>query len=358
MEDVRSLSRVPDHAASGRELVIGVAGAILARDLGWTLVHEHLLIDLRRAGYATSSASDVASAATRVTREALAKVHGKPFDVLDNLVLDDVDLVAEELRAFHIAGGRTIVELTSRDIGRSPIGLRDIARLTGVQVIMGSAHYRAPAHPKHLSKLSVHDITATILGDLFEGQDGVRAGVIGEIGTMDPIHPDEVRVLQAAAVAQRDTGRAMFVHVNPWTKVGHQLLDICEQAGANLSRVVLCHLDGTLPDVGYHRSLADRGAWVSYDLFGDDRDDYDGRRFPPDSVRVEAVLQAFSAGWASRLLLAHDISLKTRLWKYGGCGYDYISTRIVPRLRASGLSARDIDSLFIDNPRSLLTHAA
>ena len=49
----------------------------------------------------------------------------------------------------------------------------------------------------------------------------VRAGVIGEIGTSDPIDPREARVLRAACAAQRETGTTLYVHLDPWGRAGH-----------------------------------------------------------------------------------------------------------------------------------------
>jgi phosphotriesterase-related protein len=221
---------------------------------------------------------------------------------------------------------------------------------------MGTGHYRSFAHPVELATTSTSALVDEMIRDLTIGVDGVRAGVIGEIGTFDPIHPDEARVLEAASIVQRETGRALFVHVHPWTRSAHDILDRCEAAGADLTRVVLCHLDAALPDTAYHRSLADRGAWVAFDLFGDDRDDYEGRRFPTDAARVAGVVTAIEEGWADRLLLSHDIALKTRLWRYGGCGFDHLVTRVLPRLRTAGLEQADIDELFVRNPAVALSH--
>jgi phosphotriesterase-related protein len=338
----------------GALIVHGVDGPFAVEELGTTLVHEHLLIDLRHAGYAAPVMSSIEMESGGPNTVAVVRSH--PFGLADNLVLDDVNLAVEELAPFAHSGGRTVVELTPIDIGRSPAGLRLIAARTGIQIIMGTGHYRSPSHPPSLTRTTTLGLADEMIGDLMRGVDGSRAGVIGEIGTSDPIHVDEARVIEAAAIAQRDTGRAMFVHVHPWTKTGHRLLDRCERAGADLTRVVLCHMDASLPDTEYHRSLAERGAWVSYDLFGDDRDDYDGRRFPPDSERVRGVIRAFEEGWAGRLLLSHDIALKSRLWRYGGCGYDYIATRIIPRLRSEGLGSDEIDLLSVRNPALVLAH--
>jgi phosphotriesterase-related protein len=338
---------------SGGLGVMGVRGPIGAADLGWTSPHERLVCDLRGAGYETQARR---SSELLVIRVSMAQVHDEPFAFPDNLVLDDIELMVAEIAPFVGGGGRTIVDATPMDLGRSPAGLAMLAERTGLQIVMGTGHYRAPRHPSWIASASMETVAAEMLHDVMVGRGGVRAGIIGEIGTQDPIHRDEELVLRAACSVQRATDRALFIHVDPWGRSAHALLDICERAGADVTRIVLCHQDATLPDVGYHRSLAARGAWVSYDMFGDDRDDYAGRRFPSDVLRVDAVLSAFDDGWADHLLLAHDICLKTRLQAYGGCGLDHLMRRVVPRLRDGGLSPPAIDSLFVGNPRRMLSH--
>jgi phosphotriesterase-related protein len=185
------------------------------------------------------------------------------------------------------------------------------------------------------------------------GRDGIRAGVIGEIGTSDPIDPVERRILLAACRAQLETGRALFVHLDPWGRAGHQALDLCEGAGVALDRVALCHLDASLPDLAYHRSLAVRGAWVAYDIWGDE-DAYGGRGMPSDAQRASAVRAAYDQGWWDRLLLAQDVCLKTQLHAHGGRGYDHLLTGVPARLREVGFADADIETMLVDHPRRLL----
>ena len=56
-----------------------------------------------------------------------------------------------------------------------------------------------------------------------------------------------------------------------------------------------------------------------------------------------------------RVLLSHDVCMKSHLRAYGGQGYDYVLTGFVPRLRQAGLSDEQIHTLTVDNPRSALT---
>ena len=366
-----------------------VLGPVAADDLGPTLVHEHLRIDLWPwfdAPEDDATPAERAVAALTVVDDPLVMeiVRANPFAVRDNLVLDDVALAVAELGRFAAAGGRTVVDLTLDEIGRDPGMLRDVARRTGLNVVMGCGRYVARAHPMGLADLPEEAIRDEIIRDLTEGvavrdtedlavfgrgsgdespsggpgsTERVRAGVIGEIGTSDPIDPREARVLRAACAAQRETGTTLYVHLDPWGRAGHAVLDACEAAGVDLDRVVLAHLDASLPDHAYHRSLAARGAWIGYDIWGDE-DAYGGRGMPTDDLRIAGVLVAHLDGWEDRLLVSQDVCLKSQLRAFGGPGYDHLLVDVRPRLEAAGLDPLEVDALLVDNPRRALTGAA
>ncbi len=394
-----------------------VLGPVPAEDLGPTLIHEHVRMDLWPwfdAPGPEASAAERAIAELRVADDPLVmgRVRANPFAVRDNLLLTDVDLAVAELARFAAAGGRTVVDLTLDEIGRDPGFLRDVALRTGLHVVMGCGHYVGRAHPASVRDAPEEALRDEMIRDLTDGVpvgpamggrvsgggDGgrveprragpgtlgaagtatgagsgtlgaadtasgagpaaagerVRAGVIGEIGTSDPIDPREMKVLRAACAAQRATGRTMVVHLDPWGRAGHAVLDACESAGVDLDRVVLAHLDPTLPDHAYHRSLAARGAWLSYDIWGDE-DAYGDRGMPTDDLRIAAVLVAHLDGWEDRLLLSQDVCLKSQLRAFGGGGYDHLLVDIPARLEAAGLDPLEVDALVVDNPRRALT---
>lgn len=331
-------------------MVWTVTGPVAATELGPTSPHEHIFINLECWLDPPTNDDDRVLAASRVGALPEATVRANPFAVRDNLILDDLAVAIEEVGRFRAAGGRTLVDLTVDDIGRSPTRLRSVSEATGVLVVMGCGHYVARALPRELHRWPAEVFRDEILFDLLVGRDGIRAGVIGEIGTSDPIWPVEERLLSGACAAQRQTGRTLFVHLDPWGRAGHDVLDRCERAGVDLDRVVLCHLDPSLPDVGYMRSLADRGAFVSIDIWGDE-DAYGGRGMPSDGARTTAVLVAYEEGWADRLLLAQDVCTKTQLHAHGGRGYDHLLTGVTSNLQAAGLSAAEVDRLLVVNPR-------
>lgn len=330
-----------------------VTGPVDAAALGPVSVHEHLLIDLGCWFDPPADAAGERIAALRVAPETEAAVRANPFAVRDNLVLDDLDLAAAELARFRDAGGGTIVDLTLPEIGRDPARLRTLAERTGVRIVMGTGHYIGRAHPPGLAERGAAAIEDAILHDLRVGVEGVRAGVIGEIGTSDPVEPGEALVLAAACAAQRATGVALFVHLDPWGRNGHDVLDRVIAAGVDPARVALCHLDPSLGDLGYARSLAARGAWVCIDIWGDE-DAYGGRGMPTDAARAAAVRTAWDEGWADRLLLAQDVCTKTQLHAHGGRGYDHLLVGVPALLAAAGLPATAIERLLVGNPARLL----
>ena len=368
-----------------------VLGPVPASALGITSPHEHLFIDL--ASWFDHPRDEAAErlAVERVRPAIMGQVRANPFGVRDNLRLDDEDTAAGEVARFRAAGGGTLVDLTSGELGRDPERLARLSRRTGVHVVMGCGHYIARAHPPAVARMDAAALAEEMIRDLCEGvpirgeghdampsasmhasaQAGVgrlltgadaasmgagpvRAGAIGEIGTSDPIERAEMRVLEAACRAQLHTGAALYVHLDPWGRAGHAALDACEAAGAPLDRVVLCHLDPSLSDLGYAKSLALRGAWVAIDIWGDE-DAYGGRGMPSDRERVQAVVIAHEEDWGSRLLIAQDVCLKSQLRAFGGRGYDHLITGVAPALRAAGLSASEVDALLIDHPRRVLT---
>ena len=59
-------------------------------------------------------------------------------------------------------------------------------------------------------------------------------------------------------------------------------------------------------------------------------------------------------GFGGQVVLSHDVCTKTQRRKYGGKGYAHILESIVPRMRARGFSAADIDAVLVDNPARAL----
>jgi phosphotriesterase-related protein len=122
---------------------------------------------------------------------------------------------------------------------------------------------------------SVDELADGMISDITRGIAGtdVRAGIIGEIGVSPlKIHPDEAKVLRAAAKAHKETGLPIAVHSWPFSSernVAAQVLDLLEGCDVNLKWVALCHMDWARDWTDLVK-LAERGAFVQFSSFGAD----------------------------------------------------------------------------------------
>lgn len=342
-----------------------VLGPVDGDALGVVSTHEHLLIDMRCYWSPPAQASRRHLAEGPMTIEVLGVLRRDPLLVRENVMLDDIDLAIAEVAVFGELGGGTLVDVTLPDIGRDPLALQAAARRTGVNIVMGCGHYLHLAHPPELAAESVESIADRIVAEITDGvgDTGVRPGVIGELGTVAPLHPDEEKVLRAAARAQARTGLAITLHLDPPARTGLELLAILESEGADPSRVVMGHLDATIDDsLEYHQELAARGCFIQYDSCGSES--YwpglgGGRSFwlPSDRTRALAVAQLFEAGFGDRVVLSHDVCKKMDLQRYGGFGYGHILRSFVKNLRDVGLGDAELRQVLVDNPRRMLCTA-
>jgi len=340
-----------------------VLGAIAPDAMGITLPHEHLLIDFKVMFAEPAPAGDKGRAAEPVSLANLGWVRQNFNANLDNLRLTDEQVAIDEIRLFQHAGGATVVDPTPVTLARDPLALARIARATGLHVVMGSGYYVAASHPPDMDGKSVDDLAREMIADVTVGaaDTGVRAGLLGEIGTTYPLTENERKVLRAAVIAQRETGAPLMVHPGRHPGMPMELAEFVRREGGDVARTIMCHIDRTIADVRAVIELARTGIWLEYDLFGLENSYYPynpGFDMPNDGGRMAHVLALIEAGYGDRLLLSHDIAYKTSLVKYGGYGYHHLLVNVVPRLRRKGVDDAGLRRLLVDNPRRAFAFAS
>src|SRR5262249_21774082 len=158
-------------------------------------------------------------------------------------------------------------------------------------------------------------LTDQLEGWVREGmyETDVRAGVLGELGTVSSIRPFEERQLRAAARVQRSTGVAIDVHPQLKEHEHLRILDILEEGGAAPTRAATSPAD-TLREPDWHARIAERGALLSFDTFGSEFTyESDGSREPLDRERIECLVPLIDAGRADQLLISHDVCTRLQL---------------------------------------------
>lgn len=282
---------------------------------GATLIHEHL--SMRRAD-------------------------AKP------IFYDNLDLMADEVRACAKDGVSCIVDTGNNGLGRSIDALRTIATRSGMLVVACGGFHVKDDYPADTFKKSEDQIAE----DLYRLATAERWGAIGEMGTGTavPMDADERKVLRAAAKLHARTGMAIITHVSDGcAQCALDQVDLFESAGANLNKVVIGHLNDIKDEpAAAPLAIAKRGAYVAFDHSGRPDDPH-----APEYVRTIKTL--LDAGHEDRICLSNDFASEKYLRKNGGPGIDSIMTTIVPRLRAAGVNAATMHKILVENPRRVLT---
>ena len=335
-----------------------VLGPIPVEAMGVTLMHEHVLLDTSSWWKRPCCASEIGFAERPLDVSMIGDLRMNPFLNRDNCGLLDAKVAIEELAHFVEYGGQTVVDPTNLGIGRDPSALQRVSRRTGLHIVMGAGFYLEASLPDYVKAMSIEAIAEAIARDcgVCEDEPEVCAGIIGEIGVSKDFTPDEEKVLRGAARAAKLSGAPLSVHLPGWERLAHRVLDVAESEGADPHNIVLCHMNPSLHDRDYQRSLADRGAFIEYDMIGMDYFYADQQaQSPSDEENAIAICKLIEDGYVDRILISQDVFLKMMLIRHGGFGYGYILKHFVPRLKRHGLAQSTIDRLLIENPRRVFS---
>ena len=305
-----------------------VRGPADVGSLGTTLMHEHVF----------------------VLNEEIRRNYPADWD-------DDVRVAhaSRQLNRAAERGIRTIADPTVIGLGRDIERIKRVAALTGVNIIVAAGIYtfsEVPFYFRYRSRrmtasredpmtdMFVADITSGI------GETGVRAAflkcAIDEQGLTRGVE----RVLRAVARAHVLTGAPVTVHTHPGTEAGLVAVDVLRDEGADLSRVVIGH-SGDSRDLDYLMRLADAGCLLGMDRFG--------IGMPPSlEWRSDMIAVLCERGYAGSMVLSHDAACYIDWYPHTeetAGNYTYIHDEVLPALAQRGVSAAQIETMLIGNPR-------
>lgn len=314
-----------------------VTGFMPTSDLGSTLVHEHVACAM--------------AGAIRSLTGPIGGVEG----------LADRAVVA--LVAARGAGVRTIVDATTFDLGRDVGLLAAVSTRSGVGIIAATGHWLMPS--VYMLNRSVSELAAMFVADLQYGADGtaIRCGVM-KAASEEEVTDFDRRVLEAVAIAHRETGAAIITHAAARNRIGEAQADIFEAFGVPPGRVVIGHSDDT-HDIGYLTGLASRGFIIGMDrLPCGALPEYGGRTV---ADRIDMIVALIEMGLDDRIVVAHDDPIwagllaaadQERHIDANPDGIAFIHRRVLPVLRERGVAAATIDRITIENPGRWLTGAS
>ena len=256
-----------------------------------------------------------------------------------------------ELRRLREAGIETIVDPTAYGLGRDIPRILRVNEGVDLNVVVATGVYAFVELPGFLGyrtddwivDLFVHEIREGI------GDTGVRAAFLKCAVDRHGLVGDVPRILSLVATAAVETDAPVMVHTYAATQTGLVALDALTKAGVDPRRIVIAHA-GDCNDLDYLRAIADTGASLGCDRFNIEH-------FNPDEDRIQTLVALVEAGYTDRIHLGHDAAtfhdfmVGNPLFADELPNYLHLSTRILPRLFAAGITQQQIDEMLVENPR-------
>src|SRR5262249_18095842 len=312
-----------------------VRGSIETKELGVTLMHEHVFV-----------------LSTEIMQN-----YPEAWGDEDKRVADAV----AKLNQMKSRGVDSIVDLTVIGLGRYIPRIQRVAAQTRLNIIVATGvytyndvpmyfHFRGPGTvldgPELMVDMFVRDIQEGIAGT------GVKAAIL-KCATDEPgVTRGVERVLRAVAKAHRRTGVPISTHTHAHTRRGLEQQRIFREEGVDLSRVIIGH-SGDTTDVDYLEELMSNGSYIGMDRFGIDT-------ILPFEDRINTVARLCARGRAEKMVLSHDaacfndwlpeaaIPAVLPRWHFLHIHHD-----VLPALEERGVTGDQIKTMLVDNPRKI-----
>lgn len=265
-------------------------------------------------------------------------------------------IASNSLREARAGGVQTIIDVTTHDLGRDILFLREVSAASGVTIVPCTGTWLdiprvfTAAQPDQIARLYIREIEVGIEGT------GIKAGVI-KVATDGDVSPANEMILRAAARASKATGVPITTHTNSVQKNGDQQVRIFQDEGVDMGRVCIGHSNDTT-DLDYLTGLLKAGVYLGMDHYS--LETRPGR--PTWQERTDVVRDLIQMGYGDRIMLSHDYAPVTatgaprpvRPESPPPDGYLMIARHVAPYLRQLGVTEAQITAMLVDNPRRFL----
>ena len=310
-----------------------VTGPINAEDLGFTLMHEHVMVSAPNM-YRTFP--DLFGPENREQRA---------IDTLKRAKSEGID---------------TIIDATTYDLGKDPQLLAEVSAGSGVNIINVTGWWLDV--PRFLSGVSPNQMAREFVKDIEEGfrGTGIKAGILKCAADFQGVTVDLELMARAASRAHVETGIPMMVHSYPTGQVARRQIEIFKEEGVDLTKVKIDHSNDTT-DTEYLQWILDQGCYLGLDR-------YPGQFVSPH-MRTVTRKNLIDMGYGARLCPSHDciglhihkeqpdgtIPEEHDFFKSNMDQYLYIHRHVIPDLHEMGITEEQVQQLFVDNPRQFFS---
>ncbi len=309
---------LPSFFSKAGGKIMTVNGLMPSAKMGFTLAHEHVMVDFIGASESSKSRYNV---------DEVIKV-AAPF-----------------LKDIKERGVQTFIDCTPAYVGRDVTVLKRLADATGMNLITPTGYYGAVKEkyvPVHAYSESAEQLADRWINEWKNGIEGtnIRPGLIKTSTDTAPLTPVQRKLIEAAAITHLETGLTIGVHTGDGAAAFEQL-EILKKHGVSPLARIWFHAQSE-PDHALHIKAAKLGCWVSFD----------GVNPQTLSDNVGYLKSMKEQGLLHRVLVSQD----SGWYNVGDPGggnfkpYTCILNDFIPLLKENGFTLQELDLLFRTNP--------
>lgn len=222
-------------------------------------------------------------------------------------VLNEYDLILQELKEYHAAGGGSLLDCQPGGCGRNGTRLRSLSEESQVNLIAACGFHLRKYYPPDywLFSASESKIADQLLSEYQQGLEECRdqsnppkAGFFKI--ALEAVWKDCPQAgLEACAAAAAQTGGLIEVHTEKGALAEKAVIFFTDR-GVAPHQLVLCHMDKR-PDIGLQSEIAKFGPLLEYDTFY-------RPKYEPEKNLWPLIKQMADLGLGNRVALATDMA--------------------------------------------------
>jgi phosphotriesterase-related protein len=310
-------------------MVNSVLGPIDSSDLGFTLMHEHIVCK----------------------NSSMEQAFPDWFNRQDTL-----SHAISELRYAKQHGLQTIVDATPINLGRDIRLLKEVSEKTGVNIIASTGFFHIDE--QFLYGWNIENLVEQLIPEVEEGIQGtdIKPGII-KCASAKEITPTNEKLLRVAARLHKQCKIPIITHSSSRYKSGIPQLEVLLDEGVESGKLVIGHC-GDTTDMVYLETLLASGCYIGLDRFGIES------VLPTDS-RIDVCVELLEKGYEDQIVISQDyivfldMSPKKHLFRKRFASdkpwsFHYILVDIIPKLIDKGVEEKQIKKLTNENPKKIL----
>lgn len=300
-------------------------GPVDPKELGFTLMHEHIIN--------VNPSMSQAFPDWFNRRETISKA-------------------IKQLKEAKQYGLKTIVDATPINLGRDIQLLREVAEKADIQIIASTGFFHVDEpflfgwDIEHLVNILLREIEIGIQGT------NIRPGVIKCASETEITNTNE-KLLRVTARAHKHSGLPVITHSSSMNKNGDAQQEILLDEDVDPKKLVIGHC-GDTTDVDYLETILEKGSYIGLDRFGIDM-------FLPTDSRIDVFVELCGKGYEKQIIVSQDYNVYLDwfpkdtypLFKAANAprwSYHHILVDIIPKLLERGISKKQVKTITYENP--------